>query len=73
MNLFNDNINTACTSFADVKRLKMKTVAQKFTFLDPSVLRKLLSNLEVLSTTLDPPKPIQLIPSMNQILGINEQ
>jgi hypothetical protein len=58
MNLFNDNINATCTSFADVKRLneQMKMVAQKFTWLDPTksapVLRKFLSNFEVLQVYL---------------------
>jgi len=58
MNLFNDNLNFSCKSFDDIKRLnkEMRSVAEKFCWLDPSksppILRAYLSNYEVLQVYL---------------------
>eukprot|EP01087_Luapelamoeba_hula_P020970 TRINITY_DN7248_c0_g1_i1.p1 TRINITY_DN7248_c0_g1~~TRINITY_DN7248_c0_g1_i1.p1 ORF type:complete len:370 (-),score=38.13 TRINITY_DN7248_c0_g1_i1:227-1336(-) len=58
LNLFNDNIDYSVRSYEDVKRLSntVHIVAQKYDFLDekksPPMLRKFLTNLEIIQTLL---------------------
>jgi len=57
-NLFNDNVDYTCVSFADTKRLNesLQKVALKFRLLDPlqspPILRTFLSNIEIIQTFL---------------------